>query len=112
MGDAMTEFSATPAGIAAFGATATVLAEQVEAAGASATTAGPALLGPVFGVIGGDFVAAFSGAQTAHAAQLNRLASAWASMGDAALTAAAAYDTTEAGTAAALGAAGTAGAQL
>ncbi|WP_433606300.1 type VII secretion target [Prescottella agglutinans] len=104
----MTEFSATTAGIAAFGATAATLATQAEAAGVGAAAAGPALLGPVFGLIGGDFVAAFTGAQTAHAAQLGRLASAWASMGDAALTTAAAYDTTDAGTGAALGATGVA----
>ncbi|WP_430333618.1 type VII secretion target [Rhodococcus sp. ACT016] len=106
------EFSATTAGIAAFGATAATLAEQVQAAGAASAASGPALLGPIFGAIGGDFVAAFTDAQTAHAAQLDHLASAWASMGDAALTTAAAYDTTEAGTTAALGETGTTGAQL
>ncbi|GAB2627555.1 type VII secretion target [Prescottella soli] len=102
----MTEFSATTAGIAAFGTTAATLATQAEAAGVGAAAAGPALLGPVFGLIGGDFLAAFGGAQAAHAAQLDRLASAWASMSDAALTTAAAYDATDAGTTAALGATG------
>ncbi|RVW11450.1 hypothetical protein EGT67_03300 [Prescottella agglutinans] len=104
----MTEFSATTAGIAAFGATAATLATQAEAAGAAAAVAGPALLGPVFGLIGGEFVAAFGGAQTAHAAQLERLASAWASMSEAAITTAATYDTTDDATAATLSATGVA----
>ncbi|NKR47550.1 hypothetical protein GS506_28330 [Rhodococcus hoagii] len=70
--------------------------------GAAAGAAGPALLGPVFGVVGGDFVAAFTAAQDAHVAQVRRLSSAWSAMSAAAASTAAAYDATDAAGAGAL----------
>lgn len=101
-GDCMGEFSARTASIATFGATAAALAAQTEAAGAAAAAAGPALLGPVFGVVGGDFVAAFTAAQDAHVAEVRRLSSAWSAMSAAAASTAAAYDTTDSAGAGAL----------
>ncbi|RVW04962.1 type VII secretion target [Rhodococcus spongiicola] len=97
----MSEFSAAAAGIAAFGGTATELAARAEAA-AAAVAAKPDALGQVFGLIGGDLLAAFTGARSAHAARLERLASAWASMSAAAITTAAGYEATDAGTASTL----------
>ncbi|RVW05790.1 type VII secretion target [Rhodococcus xishaensis] len=97
----MSEFSAAAAGIAEFGVAATELAARVEAA-ATAVAAKPAALGPMFGSIGGDLLVAFTDARSAHAARLDRLASAWTSMSAAAITTAAAYDATDSGTASSL----------
>ncbi|QBJ95410.1 hypothetical protein ERC79_05140 [Rhodococcus sp. ABRD24] len=99
----MSEMSAATEAIAAFGATAATMAAQSEAAAAGAIAAGPALLGPVFGLIGGDFVAAFASAHTSHTTEISRLSSLWASIGAAAITTATAYDVTDSGAAASLG---------
>ncbi|WP_305092259.1 type VII secretion target [Prescottella sp. R16] len=98
----MSEFSATTSGIAAFGTTAAGLAGRVGTAGSGISANGTGLLGPVFGLIGGDFVAAFERARGAHSAELGRLAGTWSAMGDAAATTAAAYDATDAYTASGL----------
>ncbi|MGW5075715.1 type VII secretion target [Rhodococcus sp. NPDC004095] len=88
----MTEFSAVTDGIRAYGATATVMAAGVRQAAAGVATVGPGLLTPVFGLIGGDFLAAFATAHGSHTAALDALADTLDSMGAAAHATATVYD--------------------
>ena len=98
----MEKLSADMAGIAGFTAIADSMAAQMAAAGAGTAAAGPVLLGPVFGLIGGDFVAAFAAAHTAHVAAIAELTGTLASMGVAAASNAASYVGTDTGTSNAL----------
>ncbi|MBJ8347371.1 type VII secretion target [Antrihabitans sp. YC2-6] len=75
------------------------MASQLTAAGAGTAVAGPALLGPVFGLIGGEFVAAFAAAHSAHVAAITDLASKVAGMGAASVASATDYDGADATTA-------------
>ncbi|MFD4181645.1 type VII secretion target [Rhodococcus sp. NPDC058514] len=102
----MTEFSAVTEGIRAYGATASSMAAQVETAALGAAAAGPILLGPAFGLIGGDFVAAFATAHGGHTAALTNLAQVLGSMSAAAHASAAAYDSADLGVATGLSATG------
>ncbi|MFF0817507.1 type VII secretion target [Rhodococcus sp. NPDC003318] len=102
----MTEFSAVTDGIRGYGATATTMAAEARAAATGAAAAGPGLLAPVFGVIGGDFLAAFTAAHSSHTAGLTNLADTLDSMGAAASESATAYDEADLGVATGLAAAG------
>lgn len=100
----MTELKADTASIAAFGVTAAAMAGELHVAGLSAAAAGPLLLGPVFGIIGGDFVAAFAAAHSAHTASIAQLSGVFDSIAGAAASSAAGYIGTEAANAASLAA--------
>ncbi|WP_442939528.1 type VII secretion target [Nocardia sp. CY41] len=103
MGEAlMRKMSADTEGIAAYGATAHVMAGEMAAAGASAAAAEPALLGPIMGLIGGDFMAAYAAAHAGHVAAIGQLSAVLTSMGGAATGAAAVLTETDATHASAL----------
>ena len=85
----MTELFAAPADIAEYGSTAHAMAGEIAAAGT--TAAGTAVLGLAFGLIGADFVAAFTTAQANHSRALATLAHTAAALGDASLASAANY---------------------
>lgn len=102
----MNEFSAVTDGIRGFGAAAGATATQVRGAAVGAAAAGPSLLAPAFGLIGGDFVAAFAATQGGHVRALGELAGVLESMSGAASATADAYDAADQGVAAALGATG------
>ncbi|MCX5044475.1 type VII secretion target [Aldersonia sp. NBC_00410] len=99
----MSEVTADTAGIAAYGATAAGMAASMTTAAATAAVAGPELLGPVFGLIGGDFLAAFASAHAAHLGAIAQASSTLAGIGDAAIGTAAAYAGTDAAHAVGLG---------
>ncbi|WP_107660047.1 DUF2563 family protein [Nocardia suismassiliense] len=84
----MRKMSADTEGIAAYGATAHVMAGEMATAGAGAVAAEPALLGPIMGLIGGDFMAAYAAAHAGHVASIGQLSAVLASMGGAATGAA------------------------
>jgi hypothetical protein len=99
----MSELAAATASIAAYGTSAAEMAAGLTGAAATAAVSGPEVLGPVFGLIGGDFLAAFA---TAHAAHLGAIADASATLagiGVTALATAADYAATDAAHAAGLG---------
>ncbi|QNG19490.1 hypothetical protein G4H71_17485 [Rhodococcus triatomae] len=102
----MEQLHAETASIAAFGATTAAMSAELHAAGLGAAASGPMLLGPVFGLVGGDFLAAFAAAHAAHLASIERLSGVLAGISAAAIGSAADYDGTEAGNTAALGSAG------
>ncbi|MGW4480870.1 type VII secretion target [Rhodococcus triatomae] len=102
----MAEFSAVTEGIRAYGGTATAMASGVRDAALGAAATGPAVLTPVFGLIGGDFLAAFASAHGAHTAALTALADTLDGMGVAAHATATAYDDADRGVATAVTAAG------
>ncbi len=104
----MTEFSAVTDGIRGYAATAADMSAQVRTAAAGAAATGPGLLVPVFGLIGGDFLAAYSAAHGAHTAALSDLAGTLESLGGAATATATAYDEAERGVASGLVASGSA----
>lgn len=91
----MSNLSADVAGIAGFSAVADAMAAQVAAAGLATEVHGPATLGPVFGLIGGDFLAAFAAAHGVHLQSLAQLGATLTSMGAAAVSSAAGYATTD-----------------
>ncbi|WP_245672829.1 type VII secretion target, partial [Aldersonia kunmingensis] len=103
-GRAMSELAAATASIAAYGATAAEMAAGLTGAAATAAVAGPELLGPVFGLIGGDFLAAFATAHAAHLGAIADTSATLAGIGETALTTAAEYAATDAAHAAGLGA--------
>lgn len=102
----MSGISAETAAIHAYGGRAATMAADLAAAGAGAAAAGPILLGPVFGLIGGDFVAAFGTAHAAHVDSIGKLSGVLGSMSAAAVASALAYDDTDATGAVALRATG------
>jgi hypothetical protein len=91
----MRKMSADTEGIAAYGATAHVMAGEMAAAGAGAAGADPALLGPIMGLIGGDFMAAYAAAHAGHVAAIGQLSAVLTSMGGAATGAAVVLDETD-----------------
>lgn len=102
MGESVTEISAVSAGVHAYATTMGAAAAQVATAAAATTACGPAVLTPVFGLIGTEFLAAFTGVHTAHGAAVGRLAETVASLGVAASASSAAYDLADTQTAASL----------
>ncbi|CRK50356.1 conserved hypothetical protein [Rhodococcus sp. RD6.2] len=99
-------FSAVTDGIRAYGVAAATMASGVRGAAIGAAAMGPGPLTPVFGLIGGDFLAAFATAHGSHTAALHALADTLDGMGAAAHATAAEYDGTDHGVAAAIDAAG------
>ncbi len=87
----MDKLSVESTGLEAYAASAAGMATELLAAGGVSAAAGPALLGPVFGLIGGDFVAAFATAHGAHLASITKLSGVLGSMGVATGVSAAAY---------------------
>ena len=92
----MHKISVDTEGVAAYGATATGLAGEMGVAAAGAAGADPLLLGPIFGLVGGDFVAAYAAAHAGHVAGIGELSAVMGSMGAAAAGAAATYAGTDA----------------
>ncbi|NMN96132.1 hypothetical protein [Antrihabitans stalactiti] len=84
--------------IVGYGGVAAEMASTLAKTGAAAAAADPAVLGPAFGLIGGDFVAAFTAAHATHVASINQLASLVESMGTIAVSNAANYVAVEAET--------------
>ena len=78
------------------------MAAEIAATAAATTACGPVVLAPVFGVIGTEFLAAFTGVHAAHVDALTRLSGTIASIGAQATASAAAYELTDAHTAASL----------
>jgi len=93
------EFSAATDGFSA-------VTDGIRAYGVAAATMGPGPLAPVFGLIGGDFLAAFAAAHGSHTTALHALADTLDGMGAAAHATAAEYDGTDHRVAAAIDAAG------
>ncbi|MEU7634041.1 hypothetical protein AB0C34_29380 [Nocardia sp. NPDC049220] len=96
----MRKMSADTEGIAAYGETAHAMAGEMAAAGVRAAAAEPALLGPIMGLIGGDFMAAYTAAHAGHLASIGQLSAVLASVGGAATGAATVLtetDTSQAG---------------
>lgn len=103
----MAELVVDNEGVLAYSAVASTVAEQIGAAGAAAAACGPAVLAPVFGLIGTEFLGAFTGTHSAHTEAVGELAATVASIGAAATASAASYARTDAGTGASVSAAGT-----
>ncbi|NLU81841.1 type VII secretion target [Rhodococcus sp. HNM0569] len=83
--------------VAGFAATTAAMAAQMQAA-ATAAAAGAELLGPAFGLIGGDFLAAFATVQGAHIASIEKLALVYGGISAAAASSAAGYADTDTAT--------------
>ncbi|WP_024802384.1 hypothetical protein [Nocardia sp. BMG51109] len=98
----MHKISVDTEGVAAYGATAGGLSGEMAMAAARAAGADPLLLGPIFGLIGGDFVAAYAAAHAGHVAGIGELSAVLGSMGAAAAGTAAAHAETDLGNAAAV----------
>lgn len=92
----MHKISVDTEGVAAYAATATGLAGEMGVAAAGAAGADPLLLGPIFGLVGGDFVAAYAAAHAGHVAGIGELSAVMGSMGAAAAGAATTYAGTDA----------------
>ncbi|APE33385.1 hypothetical protein BOX37_04720 [Nocardia mangyaensis] len=99
----MVKMSADAEGIVAYSGTAEVMATDLATAAAGAVASDPTLLGPIMGLIGGDFVAAYSAAHFGHVAAIGQLSAVMASMGTATAGAAATLVDTDLNNAAALG---------
>lgn len=99
----MTELIASSGAIAAYAATADAVAAQVEGAASGMAASGALVLTPVLGLIGSDFLAAFTGVYAAHADAVGRLGGVIASIGGAALTSAASYTSVDATAAESIG---------
>ena len=84
--------------IVGYGGVAAEMASTLSKTAATAAAADPAVLGPAFGLIGGDFVAAFTAAHATHVASITQLASVVESMGTVAVSNAANYVAVEAET--------------
>lgn len=98
----MVNISADAEGIAAYGTTAGVMASELAAAGTGAAGAAPTVLGPIFGVIGGDFLAAYAAAHAGHVATIGQLSAVLGTMSGAAGVAAVSYAEADISNAAAL----------
>ncbi|MGN2641466.1 hypothetical protein ACWEKT_24295 [Nocardia takedensis] len=94
--------SADAEGIAVYSATAEGMSGEMAAAAAGAAGASPALLGPIMGLIGGDFMAAYSAAHAGHVASIGQLSAVLASLGGATAGAASVLTETDLNNAAAL----------
>ncbi|WP_084721620.1 type VII secretion target [Rhodococcus marinonascens] len=100
----MNELIADTASITEFAATTSAMSAEVRAAELGASAVGPLLLGPVFGVIGGEFVAAFSAAHAAHLSSIEKLSGVLGGISTTALVNAANYEGIDLATTAALAA--------
>jgi hypothetical protein len=98
----MHKISVNPEGVVAYGATATGLSGEMTAAAATAAGGDPLLLGPVFGLVGGDFMAAYAAAHAGHVASIGELSAVLGSMSAATTAAAATYTDNDLGRAQAL----------
>ncbi|WP_342659548.1 hypothetical protein Rruber_03033 [Rhodococcus ruber] len=83
---------ARPETIAAFGRTATAMAERLHEAAGEAHAVDPAPLATAFGPVGAAFLAAFAATHRAHETELTRLGGTFAAMGAVAGATAAAYE--------------------
>ncbi|MCM6777760.1 type VII secretion target [Nocardia sp. CDC159] len=92
----MHKISVDTEGVAAYGATADGLAGEMAAAAAGAAGANPVLLGPIFGLVGGDFVAAYAAAHAGHVAAIGELSAVLGTVGAAVTSAAGSYTATDA----------------
>ncbi|MBW0271415.1 hypothetical protein ATM97_11690 [Nocardia sp. MH4] len=102
----MTKMSADAEGIVAYSATAGVMSTDLATAVAGSIASAPGLLGPIMGLIGGDFVAAYSAAHAGHVAAIGQLSAVMASMSAATASAATTLVDTDADFAGGLGSAG------
>lgn len=98
----MAEVAVVSAGLQAYSGTAISMAAQIGSAAAATAGCGPAVLTPVFGIIGTEFLAAFTGAHTAHSAAIARLAEVVGNLGVAVSSSALTYDATDTRTASSL----------
>ncbi|MGA9870762.1 MAG: type VII secretion target [Rhodococcus sp. (in: high G+C Gram-positive bacteria)] len=98
----MTEVTATATAIEAYAGTTAAMSTQVAGAAAAESLCGPAVLAPVFGVVGTEFLAAFTAVHVNRLDAVVRLAGAMAHIGGAAGSSSLAYDLTDAETAASL----------
>lgn len=97
----MVEVAAQVAGMGAYASTAAEMSVRIGAAAAATAACGPAVLAPVFGLVGTEFLAAFTQAHTAHAGAIARLSDVVGSIGAAVASSTVAYDSTDTSTAAA-----------
>ena len=72
------------------------MARELSVAGAGTAAAGPALMVPAFGLIGGDFVAAFAKAHSSHVSKIDGLAAVLDAMSVTAAASADSYHATDA----------------
>ncbi|WP_084523040.1 type VII secretion target [Nocardia inohanensis] len=91
-----------PNGIAGYAATAHTMATALASTAAGTATADPLLLSPAFGLIGADFLAAFTAALTTHTTTLADLSAVLTSLGVATTGSSASYTLTDATHAAAV----------
>ncbi|WP_278265060.1 hypothetical protein [Nocardia sp. AG03] len=84
----MRKMSADAEGIVAYSAQAGTMSTELATAAAGAVASDPTLLGPIMGLIGGDFVTAYSAAHAGHVASIAQLSAVMASMGAATASAA------------------------
>ncbi|EOM75439.1 hypothetical protein DW322_10245 [Rhodococcus rhodnii] len=98
----MTDLDVDTGAVADFSAAAAAVAGDLLGAAATAAAAGPALLGPVFGLVGGDFVAAFAAAHADHVCSIERLSAVFSGVSAAADASVSAYTGTDDATATAL----------
>ncbi|WP_225731219.1 MULTISPECIES: hypothetical protein [unclassified Nocardia] len=84
----MRKMSADTDGIAAYAASAATMSGDMAAIAANAAGSDPLLLAPVFGLIGGDFLAAYAATHAGHVAAIGQLSAVLGSIGGAATTAA------------------------
>ncbi|MBL1075002.1 DUF2563 family protein [Nocardia sp. 2] len=98
----MLGLSIDPDSVTAYTATAHLLAGDLTAASILAATADPLLLTPAFGLIGADFLTAFTAAHATHTATLTTLSATLTGIGSTAAASAAGYRSTDTGHAAAL----------
>lgn len=92
-----------PDGIRSYGNTSAEVASRIFNEGVYDLQGNVATLTPVFGAIGIDFLSAFGAAQTSHSKAVLELAAHYATTATAAHDTAAAYETTDGASAAALG---------
>lgn len=91
----MRKLSADTEGITAYATSAHVMSGQMAAATVTAAGAEPLLLGPIFGLVGGDFMAAYSAAHAGHVAAIGELSAVLTSIGAASSNAAVSYAETD-----------------
>lgn len=92
----MPQISVDTEGLAEYGATADGLAGEMATAATAAAAAGPELLGPIFGLVGGDFVTAYSAAHAGHVASIGQLSAVLGTMGTTAAGASVSYASSDA----------------
>ena len=93
----MSEITAVPAAIEAFGDTAALMSAAVASAGSINAAATIAQMVPVFGLIGQEFLLAFAGAQASHLLGVGQLAAVHAGTAAAALATASEFTDTDDG---------------